>query len=433
VSLRSRLSRLQTRAGTGLPASAEASSATGLRSRLAQLDPERVQASASHGTLSTAALAGRLGGEIIADGVIRICRQIPLTGTLGTLDLSSLDTDPRLPGENGSARLRHVYLDTETTGLSGGSGTLAFLVGIAIPGAGDLSLTQFLLTRFAGEAALLAAVADALTPEDRLVSYNGRSYDLPLLVTRFRMQGLTPPFGELPHLDLLHPVRRLFGSRWQDCRLLSVEQNLLGFSRVADLPGSEAPAAWFDYVRSGRAARLVQVVEHNRQDIVSLAVAHRALAQALQQPRAHDMDLHALARWLAEHDEAAGRELLQANADSLDADGRRLLGRYCRRAGEWTQAVAIWEGLAAAGCSDSLEHLAKYHEHVSRDLAAARRCCERLPGDAAQAHRRRRLERKIAAAGRSCGGYPEALRPDTTDQSTQRLRERRSDADRFRR
>jgi len=403
MSLKSRLSQLQAQAGTGPVAAADAPpAATRLRNRLAQLHPARVQAAvpAGHGTLSTAALAARLEGETIADGVIRICRQIPLAGTLGAIELATLHTHPQLPGDTGSTSLRHVYLDTETTGLSGGSGTLAFLVGIAVLGDTEIKLTQFLLTRFAGEAALLAAFADTLAPQDRLVSYNGKSYDLPLLLTRFRMQALAAPFTELPHLDLLHPVRRLFGNRWQDCRLLSLEQNLLGFSRVDDLPGSEAPAAWFDYVRSGRGERLIQVVEHNRQDIVSLAVAHSVLAQALEQPRTFDVDLHALARWLAEHDATAARDLLQAHADQLCADGQRLLGQLYRRAGEWTQAVAVWEALAATGCTDSLERLAKYHEHISKDLAAARRCCERLPQDAAHAHRRQRLERKYSIAVR---------------------------------
>ena len=350
---------------------------------------------AGHNGMSTAALAGRLDGELVADGVIRICREIPLDGDLGSINLATVHPTPRLPGEDHSYQLRQVYIDTETTGLSGGSGTLAFLIGIAVVENAYMTLTQFLLTRFSAEAMLLRSFAESLMPHDRLVSYNGKSYDLPLLFTRFRMQALRQPFNELPHLDLLHPVRRLFGQGWENCRLLSLEQNLLGFARVDDLPGSEAPAAWFDYVRSGYGERLIRVVEHNRQDIVSLAVAHSVLARAVKQPRAFDVDLPALARWLAEHNEAAARELLQAHAANLDADGLRLLGRYCRRAGDWQHAVAIWEELAATGCTDSLERLAKYHEHISKDLAAARRCCERLPQGAMHDQRRRRIDRKM--------------------------------------
>jgi hypothetical protein len=288
-----------------------------------------------------------------------------------------------------------VYLDTETTGLSGGSGTLAFLVGLAVVEADSIMLTQFLLTRFAAEAALLAALGAGLSQQDRLVSYNGKSYDLPLLHTRFRMQGIASPFTGLPHLDLLHPVRRLFGNQWTDCRLTSLEQQLLGFSRSDDLPGSEAPAAWFSYLRSGHGDLLVRVVDHNRQDIVSLLVAHHVLAEAVQQPRAFAVDPYALARWLAETDRDAARTLLQSHRDRLCDNGRRLLGRLLRRSGDWQGAVDIWETLAAGGCSDSLECLAKYHEHVSKDLTAARRCCSLLPPGPEQQLRRDRIDRKL--------------------------------------
>jgi hypothetical protein len=360
--------------------------------------------------MSTATLARVLGGEQLDAGVIVIHRTVPLDALPGNpppLHEGARAGDrkatpgrgdpPPLPGETAAGR--GVYIDTETTGLSGGSGTLAFLIGSAVVEDGAIELKQYLLTRFSGETAALAAFADTLKPADRLVSYNGKSYDLPLLIARCRMQGLAHPFAGLPHLDLLHPVRRLFARRWPDCRLQTLENRLLGFSRVGDLPGSEAPAAWFHYLRGGHGGPLVKVVEHNRQDILSLAAAHRALAHAIDRPLAFDTDLHALARWLAEADEAAARALLQAHADNLCDDGRRLLGRLLRRAGKWRQAVALWERLAAAGCTDSIECLAKYHEHVSKDLAAARRCCARLPDAADREHRRRRLERKLHAAG----------------------------------
>ena len=400
MSLESRLSRLRTQAGA--PAAADKPSLSPLRTRLAQLQargrPTGLNRATSSAALPVATLANRLEGECIAEGVIRIRRRVPLAGRLGGVELAALRANPRLPGEPRS-NLRNIYIDTETTGLSGGSGTLAFLLGVAAVDGDAIEVTQWLMTRFAAEAAALSAFTETLTDTDRLVSYNGKSYDLPLLLSRFRMQGLQPAFERLPHLDLLHPVRRLFGKRWNDCRLLSVEQQLLGFRRVDDLPGSEAPAAWFRYLREGQSEALIKVVEHNRQDILSLAVAHSVLAQATAQPQAFDIDLHALARWLCDsNNEDQARTLLQENTTSLCADGKRLLARLLRRAGHWPQAVANWETLAAGGCLESIERLAKYHEHISKDLGAAQRCCDRLPSSPDIQLRRQRINRKLNAA-----------------------------------
>ncbi len=339
-------------------------------------------------------LADKLSGELIADGVIQIRKRFSLSGKLGSAALNGLRDKPCLPGESGNG-YRNVYIDTETTGLSGGSGTLAFLIGIAVVDAEAIELTQFLMTGFSAEAAALKAIADCLTPDDQLVSYNGKSYDLPLLITRFRMQAMQHPFDGLPHLDLLHPVRRLFSKRWNDCRLITVEENLLGFYRIDDLPGSEAPEAWFSYIRQGHTDKLIKVVEHNQQDIVSLAVAHSVLTQAIEQPQAFNVDVYALARWLSAHNENDARELLQSHADSLCDDSKRLSAHLFRRAGNWSQAIAIWEALAVQGCIDSIERLAKYHEHISKDLAEAKRCCNSLPVSAAQQHRRDRIETKL--------------------------------------
>lgn len=412
MAVKDRLSRLRTQAGAGANTPAPKPSLSTLRARIAQLEKRRsarpgatsaetlsqarsnAVAFAPEGGASTGALIRATGGEKVADGVIRILKRFPLRDKLGSVALNGLYNNPCLPGETDSGR-RNVYIDTETTGLSGGSGTLAFLVGIAVVEADAIALSQFLMTGFSAEAAALSAFAECLTADDRLVSYNGRSYDLPLLITRFRMQAMQHPFDGLPHLDLLHPVRRLFSKRWNDCRLISVEEKLLGFKRVDDLPGSEAPEAWFNYLRRGDNARLVQVVEHNQQDIISLAVAHSVLSQAVEQPWAFGVDLYALARWLAEHNDTAARELLQSHAAHLCDDGKRLLGRLWRRAGNWPQAIALWEDLAARGCTDSLERLAKYHEHISKDLTAARHCCAMLPAGAAYEHRRRRINAKL--------------------------------------
>ncbi len=402
MDLKSRLARLQSQTGA---AAAPKPTLISLRERIARLEQRGSSRTfestrpAPASAVAVETLATALEGKVLTDGVILIRRHFPLHGQLGKIGLQALrNRQPHLPGDVAGDQRRHVYIDTETTGLSGGSGTLAFLVGLAVVADGAIELTQFLLTKFCAEAALLSAFAECLSADDRLVSYNGKSYDLPLLTGRFRMQGLAQPFADLPHLDLLHPVRRLFGNRWDDCRLLSVERQLLGFARVDDLPGSEAPAAWFSYVRSGHADQLVKVVAHNQQDIVSLAVAHTTLAQAIAQPLDFGVDLHALGRWLAESDADAARNLLQSHSGQLCHAGKRFLAHLLRRAGHWPQAVALWETLAANGCTDSIERLAKYHEHVSKDLVAARRCCELLPDRAADQQRRRRIQEKLIAA-----------------------------------
>ena len=200
---------------------------------------------------------------------------------------------------------------------------------------------------------------------------------------------------------MLHPVRRLFSRRWQNCRLVTVEEQLLGFYRAGDLPGSEAPEAWFSYLRNGLASNLVKIVEHNQQDILSLAATHALLGRIISEPAAYGADLYGLGRWISEHDGLRALDLLHANENALCEDSSRLLARLLRRAERWGEAVAIWERLASQGCVESIEHLAKYHEHVSRNLLAARDYCRLLPGSKADIHRKTRLQNKLAEANRN--------------------------------
>jgi len=397
MTLKSRLFQLQSQSGGGFAPNGNQGAGNELRQRLARLRPEHRSAQPGNARpgLSEQALARCLKGEVIGEGLIRIRRQIPLAGRCGAIALAELENDPRLPGETKEAMRPGIYFDTETTGLSGGSGTLAFLLGSARLTDKSIELEQFLITRFAAEPALLTTFAASLSTDERLVSYNGKSYDLPLLLTRYRIQALPHPFTALPHLDLLHPVRRLFGRKWPDCRLITLEQRLLGLSRQDDLPGAEAPAAWFDYLRQKNGDRLIRVVEHNRQDILSLVLAHRVLTQVIARPYSYGVDLTALARWLLECDPATARRLLQIHTRDLDDAGKRLLARLARGAGDWQQAVKLWQELAAKGCTDSIERLAKYHEHVSRDLLSARRYSEQLPAQARHEQRRLRLSEKL--------------------------------------
>ena len=309
-------------------------------------------------------------------------------------ELDTLNQIPLLPGE--TLQTPGLYIDTETTGLAGGSGTLAFLVGFAYIEDQRLKLSQFLITRFGAEPDLLSAIEQSIPAGHRLVSYNGKSYDLPLLATRFRLHAMASSLNKHEHLDLLHPVRRLFSRCWNDCRLTTMETQLLGFSREDDLPGSEAPEAWFSYLRGGDAQNLVKVIKHNRQDILSLALAHATLARVIADPIGYQANLYGLARWLANVDEPRALALLQQYREQLCDDGKRLLAHLLRRTDNWAGAIPIWESLARQGCIESVERLAKYHEHISKDLQAAWQYCELLPGSSADLHRRNRLWEKLA-------------------------------------
>nr|WP_225444533.1 ribonuclease H-like domain-containing protein [Pseudomarimonas arenosa] len=185
--------------------------------------------------------------------------------------LAEIPTELRFQHREQAIDPRHLLaIDTETTGLAGGTGTRAFLVGIAFIEQNELCLRQWLLSGLSGEVAMLQAFGQYLCAQHHLLSYNGKSYDLPLLRTRFCLHRLPDPSRELPHTDLLHLVRRRYRGLWADCRLQTVERQLLSIVRNDDLPGSEAPAAFRRWLQRADATQLNRVVEHNAQDLVSL-------------------------------------------------------------------------------------------------------------------------------------------------------------------
>lgn len=170
-----------------------------------------------------------------------------------------------------AARADLLFFDTETTGLAGGTGTRAFMIGAADWPGGRLRVRQLWISTLGAEAAMLEAFRAWLQPDTLLVSYNGRCYDAPLLATRYRLARLRNPLDGLPHLDLLHAVRRRYRGAWENCRLATVERRLLDIVRDDDLPGSEAPRAFLDFLRGGPATDLRRVLVHNHQDVVTLA------------------------------------------------------------------------------------------------------------------------------------------------------------------
>ena len=164
-----------------------------------------------------------------------------------------------------------LFFDTETTGLAGGTGTRAFMIGAADWVDAGLRIRQLYLTAMAGEAAMLDAFAAWLQPTTTLVSYNGKCYDAPLLATRYRLARRPNPLAARQHVDLLFPSRRRWRGVWENCRLATIEREVLRVVREDDLPGAEAPAAWLEYLRGGSADKLRRVAAHNHQDVVSLS------------------------------------------------------------------------------------------------------------------------------------------------------------------
>jgi hypothetical protein len=408
--LKERLQRLR----GGLPSVSAVSSAAeeptprlSLAERLRRVSVRRVAAPLD-GVPRPEALAEAVGGVECAPGVLLVERHLrvparhgrTLIGPWAAADVGALMELGWVRGGGSpmSPSLPLLCLDTETSGLAGGTGTWAFITGLLRATASGWTLRQYVLLRLDAEPAYLGAIAAELSSAGLLVSYNGRSFDVPLLTTRFRLVGSSDPFGSLPHLDLLTPVRRAYGRIWSDCRLASVEQRLLGFARTGDLPGAEAPAAWLAWLRGGESQPLMAVLRHNRWDLVSLAGLLARLGEVYLDPAAFEADIQAVAA----HYAALGRSdqairLLVAERGRLNRAGLLDLARLYRRRGEWEAARLIWDELTQAGDARARVELAKYHEHRSGDLARALELALGLPLGPLTDRRCARLRAKLRA------------------------------------
>jgi hypothetical protein len=293
-----------------------------------------------------------------------------------------------------------LFLDVETTGLAGGAGTQAFLVGCAVIKDDELLVRQFLLPGFEHERALLAEVREWAAQHDTLVTFNGRTFDVPLIETRYLFHRLPFPLGEAPHIDMLHASRRLWKQRptvagppldEDRCKLSVLERHLAGVHRVGDVPGFEIPSRFFRFIRDGEAAPLEAVLEHNRIDLVSLAlVTARAVRLIERGPSTttHPRECLGLGRLYERASMCDHAEASYAHAASLAsrvgrepdvrAEALRRLALLRRRGGRMAAAACAWaEIVALPACPaavrrEAREALAIHHEHRSRDLHAAK-------------------------------------------------------------
>jgi tetratricopeptide (TPR) repeat protein len=243
---------------------------------------------------------------------------------------------------------------------------------------------QFFMRDFADEASLLGGLADYLSRFDVLITYNGKSYDQPLLETRYRMARARPPFARMAHLDLLHGARRLWKLRLDSCRLVELENRILGLEREGDLPGEMIPYYYFQYLRTQQAFQLVPIFHHNVMDIVSLACLTAVVPFAFRSPEEstlrHGADLVGLARWLAQaarHEEAVRlfrRAVDLGLPDELLFKTMWEIGRLEKKLERYALALAVYTDLAAAKNpyrAPALEELAKYYERRERNYGMA--------------------------------------------------------------
>jgi uncharacterized protein len=342
-------------------------------------------------------------------------------GSIGVSDLADLPEDLLGALSEGEVRsappLRWGFLDTETTGLAGGAGTYAFLVGVGRITAEGFRVRQFFMRDFAEEASLLHALGGHLAQFDVLVTYNGKTYDQPLLETRYRMARARPPFDRLDHLDLLYGARRLWKLQFESCRLVDLEQQILGFEREGDIPGELIPYLYFEYVRRREALRLVPVFHHNAVDILTLACLTAIVPWAFRSsalpdhmegaPLRRGPECLGVARWFLKTgnvDQALGlmrRAIELGLPDALLF--RALWDLACeeKRRDATREALSLFTDLATSPNpyqGKALEELAKHYEHREREyelaLDMARQALALEPSEALL-RRTGRLERKL--------------------------------------
>ncbi|MBI3272609.1 MAG: ribonuclease H-like domain-containing protein [Planctomycetes bacterium] len=307
---------------------------------------------------------------------------------------------------------RTLLLDTETTGLAGGSGTYAFLVGLAFFRDGCFEVRQLLMRDHGEEAALLGALAALLGEFDALVTYNGKSFDVPLLETRFALARQPADLRRAAHLDLLHPARRLWRGRTGDCRLSTLEREVCAFERQGDVSGAEIPGLYFSSLRRRDPSLLLPVLEHNRWDLLSLAALLGRVLGLVRDPLGTEgtgpEDLLRVARiYESQPDWKAARPLLEEAARGGGATRRPALarlGEVCRRLGDAEAAARAWEALvdepgvlAAEPCARLARHWLARPGGAARAVAVLRAgitraadpsSCDRLARLLARAERR---------------------------------------------
>ena len=294
--------------------------------------------------------------------------------------ISSLARDDRLKDIDIN---KTVFLDTETTGLAGGAGTYIFLIGAGYFEGDQFCVRQYFMRDFNEERALLSAVNELLSKYEAIVSYNGKTFDVPLIQSRFIMSGMKLNLKNPGHFDLLYPARRLWKRRLENCSLSTVERDILGVIREDDVPGYLVPEIYFRYLKTKDARALKQVFEHNLQDILSLVALVSRMCFLVEDPlnnTEYGMDIFSIAKMFDEERryEQSTRyytEALKHNlAEEETLEILRLVSFAHKRQGKWEEAEKIWKEIIERSREFiyyPYEELAKYYEHHLKDYQKA--------------------------------------------------------------
>ncbi len=318
------------------------------------------------------------------------------------------------------------FIDTETTGLSGGTGTVAFLVGVGYFTEDSFRLDQCIMRDFDDEEPMLQYLAELFNRHETLVSYNGKSFDLPLLRTRFIQNRIPFREGALKHLDLVHAARRFWKKRLKDCSLGNIEREILAIHREGDVPSYLIPQLWFNYLEQQDGRPLEGVIYHHEMDILSLVSLTAWMSQCLDGPPGQGFEHHedklSVVR-IHFRQKNYDEVLIHAQAFLDEVEGSPLcreclemLGYACKRRARWEEMQQTWESLLEGFPGDPVasHELAKHHEHRTRDLVAAAQLCREalthyatsegsagLERPEARAFRKRleRIEKKLKKSG----------------------------------
>ncbi len=372
-----------------------------------------------------------VNGEVIStpDGeVFQVKEYFPSHFRYGEMTLADILEIPTYPAHllSKDERLKALdlrkalFLDTETTGLAGGTGTFAFMIGVGFFEGNGFLVRQFFMRDYSEERASLSLLKGLLESFQFLITFNGRHYDIPLLETRFILSRLSSKIREMPNFDLLYPSRRVWKGAYENCRLITLESRLLGMEREDDVPSEWIPYLYFDYLQKGDASKIHRIFYHNQMDILSMVALAGRIHLIYHDPQAAQprkgIEHFALGRlfWEHSHPEKAipcFEIALERCDENLSWEVMRWLSMAFKKTGRGEKARSLWEEMLTWPYQkDTFPYieLAKYHEHRLKDfqkaIAYVEKALERIPPHQQKEtqtlrHRRLRLEQKREKKG----------------------------------